>query len=127
MKNENISFKSGIVALVGKTNAGKSTLLNSVLGEKVSIVSDRVQTTRNLIRAILTLENSQIVFLDNPGIHYSVGDMGKKMNKIARDTVKNVDVVMLVLDSSLKPDEIDRGWFKRIKQLQKKNPLMLSI
>ncbi len=119
MKNENISFKSGIVALVGKTNAGKSTLLNSVLGEKVSIVSDRVQTTRNLIRAILTLENSQIVFLDTPGIHYSVGDMGKKMNKIARDTVKNVDVVILVLDSSLKPDEIDRGWFKRIKQLQK--------
>ena len=78
MKNENMSFKSGIVALVGKTNVGKSTLLNSVLGEKVSIVSDRVQTTRNLIRAILTLENSQIVFLDTPGIHYSVGDMGKK-------------------------------------------------
>ena len=79
MKNENMSFKSGIVALVGKTNAGKSTLLNSVLGEKVSIVSDRVQTTRNLIRAILTLENCQIVFLDTPGIHYGVGDMGKKM------------------------------------------------
>jgi len=121
---ENISFKSGIVALVGKTNAGKSTLLNSILGEKVSIVSDRVQTTRNLIRAILNLENSQIVFLDTPGIHYGIGDMGAKMNKIAREIVKNVDAIILVIDSLLLPDDVDKGWFKRIKQLNK--PLIIA-
>lgn len=116
---QNNSYKSGIAALVGKTNVGKSTLLNSLIDEKVTIVSNRAQTTRNLIRAILTTEQSQIVFLDTPGIHYAVGELGKKMNKISRNTVTNVDVIILVLDLSTMPDEIDEGWFKRLIKLDK--------
>ena len=116
---QNKSYKSGIAALVGKTNVGKSTLLNSLIDEKVTIVSNRAQTTRNLIRAILTTEQSQIVFLDTPGIHYAVGELGKKMNKISRNTVTNVDVIILVLDLSTMPDEIDEGWFKRLIKLDK--------
>ena len=117
-------YKSGIAALVGKTNVGKSTLLNSLLEEKVTIVSNRAQTTRNLIRAIFTSDKSQIVFLDTPGIHYAVGELGKKMNKISRNTVNNVDVIILVLDLSTMPDEIDEGWFKRLIRLNK--PLIFA-
>ena len=115
---QNKSYKSGIAALVGKTNVGKSTLLNSLIDEKVTIVSNRAQTI-NLIRAILTTEQSQIVFLDTYGIHYAVGELGKKMNKISRNTVTNVDVIILVLDLSTMPDEIDEGWFKRLIKLDK--------
>ncbi|MBT8041984.1 MAG: 50S ribosome-binding GTPase, partial [Pontiella sp.] len=83
--------RAGIVAVVGRTNVGKSTLVNHLLGEKVSIVSDTVQTTRNLIRAILTEERGQLVFLDTPGVHKAQGELGKNLNKAARSAVQGVD------------------------------------
>ena len=106
--------KAGIVSIVGRTNVGKSTLVNHLLGEKVSIVSDTVQTTRNLIRAILTEPRGQIVFLDTPGVHKATGDLGKNLNKAARSAVDGVDVILLVLDGSSKPALEDDGWFRRI-------------
>ncbi len=106
--------RAGIVAIVGRTNVGKSTLVNHLLGEKVSIVSDTVQTTRNLIRAILTEPRGQIVFLDTPGVHKAQGDMGKNLNKAARSAVQGVDAILLVLDGSSKPELEDDGWFRRI-------------
>jgi GTP-binding protein Era len=106
--------RAGIVAIVGRTNVGKSTLVNRLLGEKVSIVSDTVQTTRNLIRAILTEERGQMVFLDTPGVHKSQGDLGKNLNKAARSAVNGVDVILLVLDGSSRPELEDDGWFSRI-------------
>ncbi|NNJ71282.1 MAG: GTP-binding protein, partial [Kiritimatiellales bacterium] len=101
--------RAGIVAVVGRTNVGKSTLVNHLLGEKVSIVSDTVQTTRNLIRAILTEERGQLVFLDTPGVHKAQGELGKNLNKAARSAVQGVDVLMLVLDASSKPELEDDG------------------
>ncbi len=106
--------KAGIVAIVGRTNVGKSTLVNHLLGEKVSIVSDTVQTTRNLIRAILTEDRGQLVFLDTPGVHKAKGDLGKNLNKAARSAVDGVDVILLVIDGSSKPELEDDGWLRRI-------------
>ncbi len=106
--------KAGIVSIVGRTNVGKSTLVNHLLGEKVSIVSDTVQTTRNLIRAILTEERGQMVFLDTPGVHKAKGELGKNLNKAARSAVEGVDAILLVLDASKKPALEDDGWFRRI-------------
>lgn len=106
--------RSGIVAIVGRTNVGKSTLLNHLVEEKVSIVSDTVQTTRNVIRAILTEKRGQLVFLDTPGVHKAEGELGKNLNKAARSAVQGVDAILLVLDASAKPELEDDGWFRRI-------------
>lgn len=117
---------SGIVAVVGRTNVGKSTLLNALLGEKVSIVSDTVQTTRNVIRAILTEERGQIVFLDTPGIHKAEGDLGKNLNKMARSAIGGADAVLLVLDASSKPWQEDEGWMRRLMKEQTPCVILLN-
>ncbi len=117
--------RAGIVAIVGRTNVGKSTLVNHLLGEKVSIVSDTVQTTRNLIRAILTEERGQIVFLDTPGVHKAKGDLGKNLNKMARSSVEGVDAILLVMDGSSKPELEDDGWFRRLAR--EENPCVIAL
>ncbi len=106
--------RSGVVAVVGRTNVGKSTLLNALLGEKVSIVSDTVQTTRNVIRAILTEDRGQLVFLDTPGVHKAEGELGKNLNKMARSSVGGADAILLVLDASRKSWQEDEGWMRRL-------------
>lgn len=111
---ENKNQRAGVVAVVGRTNVGKSTLLNALLGEKVSIVSDTVQTTRNVIRAILTEERGQLVFLDTPGVHKAEGDLGKNLNKMARSAIGGADAVLLVLDASAKIWQEDEGWMRRL-------------
>ena len=118
-------LRSGIVSVVGRTNVGKSTLVNHLLGEKVSIVSDTVQTTRNLIRAILTEPRGQIVFLDTPGVHKAKGELGKNLNKMARSSVEGVDAILLVLDASRKPQLEDDGWFRRIAN--EKMPCIVAL
>jgi GTP-binding protein Era len=113
-KIEQDEQRSGVVAVVGRTNVGKSTLLNALLGEKVSIVSDTVQTTRNIIRAILTEARGQVVFLDTPGVHKAEGELGKNLNKMARSSVSGSDAALLVLDASAKPWQEDDGWMRRL-------------
>ena len=107
-------YRSGMVALVGKTNVGKSTLLNRVLKEKVSIVSPIVQTTRNMIRGIWSDERGQLVFLDTPGIHKARYDLGRVMNKTARASLEGTDVALLVVDATRTPSEEDEGWIRRL-------------
>lgn len=107
--------RSGMVAVVGAANAGKSSLINRLTGEKISIVSPVAQTTRNLVRAILTEPEGQVVFLDTPGVH-SGGkkQLNQRMNKIARASTEGVDAAMLVVDRSTMPAlEVD-GWMRRL-------------
>ncbi len=104
----------GMIALVGRANVGKSSLLNAVLGEKVSIVSPVVQTTRNLIRGILNEERGQLVFLDTPGVHKASSELGKIMNRVARASIEGTDVVLLVTDASQPPRDEDIGWIRRL-------------
>ena len=106
--------RAGMAALVGRANAGKSTLLNALLGEKISIVSPVAQTTRNVIRGVLTEPRGQLVFLDTPGVHKAQTDLGKLMNRTARSAVEGVDVAALILDASVPPQMEDEGWMRRL-------------
>ena len=92
-------MKSGFVTFVGRPNAGKSTLINQILGTKVSIVSDKPQTTRLRVMGVLHRETSQIVFVDTPGIHKPVTQLGERLNETARAALNDVDVVCLVIDA----------------------------
>ena len=108
------SRRAGMVAIVGRANVGKSTLLNRLLGEKVSIVSPVAQTTRRMVRGMLNETRGQLVFLDTPGVHQASYDLGRVMNRTARAAVEGVDVVLLVLDSSTPPRAEDEGWMRRL-------------
>ena len=94
-------MRSGFVALAGRPNAGKSTLINSLIGEKVAIVSSKPQTTRSEIRGIYTDENCQIIFTDTPGIHKPKFRLESRMNKEAADVIRGVDLIYLVMDASV--------------------------
>ena len=93
-------MRSGFVTLVGRPNVGKSTLVNAMCGRKVSIVSDKPQTTRTRIRGIRTTADTQIVFVDTPGLHKPVTALGQRVNATALDSVNDVDVVCLVIDAT---------------------------
>lgn len=93
--------KSGFVAVVGRPNAGKSTLLNTLIGQKVLIISDKPQTTRNSIRCILTEERGQIIFFDTPGIHKPKHRLGEYMVAAAKSSIRGVDLIVLVVDASV--------------------------
>ncbi|MEK6321573.1 MAG: GTPase Era [Acidobacteriota bacterium] len=92
--------KSGVVALIGRPNAGKSTLLNSVIGEKIAIVSDKPQTTRTRITGVLTRPEGQIVFLDTPGIHKPGYKLNRRMMAIVTDALSTVDLILLMIDAT---------------------------
>ena len=98
--SEHVEHRSGFVALVGRSNAGKSTLLNKMLGEHASVVSDKPQTTRRQLRGVFTLPEAQIVFVDTPGIHKPRNLLGSYLNAEASDVAHNVDLVCLVIDAS---------------------------
>lgn len=104
----------GMVAVVGRANVGKSSLANAILGEKLSIVSPVAQTTRNIIRGILTDERGQLVLVDTPGLHKAPGDLGRVMNRLARSSVEGVDAVMLVVDAASPVRDEDEGWMLRL-------------
>ncbi len=105
---------SGMVCVVGRTNSGKSTLINKIVGEKISIVSPVVQTTRNLIRGILTDERGQLTLIDTPGLHRSRSPLGTAMNKSARRAANGADVLLVVFDGSKKPQIEDEGWMRKL-------------
>src|ERR1041385_2506627 len=94
-------MKSGFVSIIGRPNSGKSTLLNRLIGEKISIVTDKPQTTRNVIRGILSIGPGQIIFLDTPGIHKPLHKMNERMMKFVRDSMSEVDLLMLMVDCTV--------------------------
>ena len=118
-------FKSGFVSIVGRPNVGKSTLMNNVVGEKIAIMSDKPQTTRNTIQAVYTDEDCQIVFLDTPGIHKPKNKLGEFMVKSATDAFKNVDLVLFVVDDSKKIGPGDRKIIEDLRGI--KTPVILVL
>ena len=118
-------FKSGFVTIVGRPNVGKSTLLNEIMGEKLSIVSNKPQTTRNNIQTILTGDNHQIVFVDTPGIHKPKHKLGEYMVNSAKDSIKEVDLVLFLINPE---EEIGRGDKFIIETLKnQKAPVFLVV
>lgn len=109
-------MRSGFVTLVGRPNVGKSSLLNTILGQKVSIVSDKPQTTRNQVRGVLTGAGHQIVFVDTPGIHKPRTLLGERLNETATGTIGDVDVVCLVVDATAPIGPGDRWVAGRIPE-----------
>jgi GTP-binding protein Era len=107
-------FRSGFVSLVGRPNVGKSTLLNRILGHKVSIVSDKPQTTRHRIQGVLTRPDAQVVFVDTPGIHKPRTALGERLNTTAESTIGDVDVAVLVLDATQPLGRGDRWVASRV-------------
>ncbi|MBR3722917.1 MAG: GTPase Era [Selenomonadaceae bacterium] len=97
-----MSFKSGFVAVIGRPNVGKSTLINKLIGQKIAIMSDKPQTTRNKILCVLTEDDAQIVFLDTPGIHKPAHKLGEYMVKAAEGALKEVDAVFFMVDATEK-------------------------
>src|SRR5512141_917049 len=104
--------RSGFVALIGRPNTGKSTLVNAVVGSKVAITSDTPQTTRHRLRAILDIDDAQVVFVDTPGLHKPQDALGEELNRSALMAISDVDVACLVIDAT-KP--VGRGdeWVAR--------------
>lgn len=94
-------MRSGFVSLIGRPNVGKSSIINAVCGRKVSIVSDKPQTTRTRVRAVVHRSDAQVVFVDTPGIHKPVTALGKRVNATAFDAVREVDVIGLVIDATM--------------------------
>lgn len=118
-------FKSGFVAIVGRPNVGKSTLLNHIIGQKIAIMSDKAQTTRNKVQGVYTTDESQIVFIDTPGIHKPKHKLGDFMVKIALNTFQEVDLIYFVIDASTGFGRGDEFIIEKLKNVQ--TPVFLLI
>ena len=118
-------FRSGFVTIIGRPNVGKSTLMNHLVGEKIAIMSDKPQTTRNRIQSILTRDDFQVVFIDTPGIHKPKHKLGHYMVKVAETTLNEVDIVLMLVEPT---PHIGQGDRYVISELQKvKTPVILVI
>ncbi|TBL67601.1 GTPase Era [Paenibacillus thalictri] len=118
-------FKSGFAAIIGRPNVGKSTLMNQVIGQKIAIMSDKPQTTRNKIHGVYTTEQAQIVFLDTPGIHKPTSKLGDYMMKTAQGSLSEVDVVLFLVDVAEGIGGGDRFIIEQLKKV--KTPVILVL
>ena len=119
------NFKSGFVAIIGRPNVGKSTLMNHLIGQKIAITSKKPQTTRNKIQTVYTCEDGQIIFLDTPGIHKAKNKLGEYMVNVAEQTLKDVDVILWLVEPTT---YIGAGEKHIVEQLQKTSlPVILVI
>ena len=120
-------MKSGFIAIAGRPNAGKSTLLNRILGEKIAIVSNKPQTTRTKIQGVKTYEDAQLVLIDTPGIHKPHNKLGKRMEKYIYTATKDIDVLLYVVDCNIHENEFEKEK-EALKGLKKSGvPVLLAI
>ena len=121
------TFKSGFISIIGRTNAGKSTLLNALVGEKVAITTYKSQTTRTTIKAIVNRKNSQMVFIDTPGIHKTTSKLGNTMIETAFGSIANTDLTLFIIDGSYgKIGKGDRAVLTKIKDSNPKTILVIN-
>src|SRR4029079_6602198 len=119
-------FHSGYAALIGRPNAGKSTLLNRLVGEKIAAVSNKPQTTRHKIQGIVTRENGQIVFVDTPGVHKPGFQLNRRMMAAVHDALLSVDVVVLIRRESVSSGNVDKFVRDLVKESEKPSVLVLN-
>lgn len=119
-------MKSGFVSLIGRPNTGKSTLLNTILKEKVAIISNKPQTTRNLVQGIYNEDDTQIVFVDTPGIHKPIDKLGTALNAQAYYSINDVDVLLLVVDASVPYGKGDQFIINKLENIDKPVFLILN-
>src|SRR5947209_12277937 len=119
-------YRSGYVALVGRPNAGKSTLLNKLVGEKIAAVSNKPQTTRHQIRGVITRPEGQIVLVDTPGVHQPGYLLNRRMMAAVHDALAGVDLILLMRDASVSTGNGDRFVLDLVKQSQKPALLILN-
>ena len=118
-------FKSGFVSICGRTNVGKSTLINLLVGEKIAAIANKVQTTRAQIRGIVNRENSQIIFIDTPGIHKPKTKLNENMIELSWDAISNSDVILFLIEADSK--EIGRGDMKILEKIREANKKCILI
>ncbi|MDQ0224831.1 GTPase Era [Metabacillus niabensis] len=123
--SNNQGFKSGFVSIIGRPNVGKSTFINRVIGQKIAIMSDKPQTTRNKIQGVYTTENSQTIFIDTPGIHKPKHKLGDFMMKVAQNTLKEVDLILFMINAEEGYGRGDEFIIERLKQTN--TPVFLII
>ncbi len=120
------TFRSGYVALVGRPNVGKSTMINTLLGQKIAAVSHKPQTTRMNQLGILTTENAQIIFIDTPGMHLPHNKLGKGMNAVAQEALEEADVILWLVDASQPPHAEDQLITARLAEMREL-PLVFQV
>ncbi|MDC3415553.1 GTPase Era [Aquibacillus salsiterrae] len=119
------TFKSGFISIIGRPNVGKSTFMNRVIGQKIAIMSDKPQTTRNKIQGVLTQNDAQFIFIDTPGIHKPKHKLGDFMVKVAENTLNEVDVIMFMINAEEGYGRGDQFIIDRLQTV--KNPVLLII
>lgn len=125
--NEQTSQKSGYVAVMGRPNVGKSTLINALMGQKIAAVSPKPQTTRRRQLGILTQDNAQVIFVDTPGVHQPRNKLGQNMMRLAQETLEDSDLILFIVDASQTPNAEDGMLADMLNEMKNPSPVLVTL